>query len=54
MINPSKYFDSNRLELVLKKGIFPNEWFVKLRKLGETKLPLPSEFYSKLKCTENN
>ena len=39
---------NEKFDLVLRKGVFPYEWFDDIEKLDETKLPRIEEFYSSL------
>jgi len=43
-----KYYSEENLELLLRKGIFPYDWFNNYSKLDENALPPKEEFYSKL------
>ena len=38
--------------LVMRKGVFPYEWFDSIEKLEETKLPPRKDFYSSLTCED--
>jgi len=44
----SENFPDQRRELLLRKGVFPYDWFNSLEKFNETQLPSKEEFYSKL------
>ena len=44
----SKFFSTNQLDLMLKKGIYPYEYVDKTEKLTETQLPPREKFYSSL------
>jgi len=44
----SEYFPEQSRELLLRKGVFPYDWFNTLEKYIETQLPSKEEFYSKL------
>ena len=46
--NTSKYLQGEKLELVLRKGVYPYDYVDCLEKLNETKLPPKEMFYSKL------
>jgi len=37
---------------LLKKGVFPYDWFDSFEKVNETKLPPKEKFYSKLNDSE--
>jgi len=45
---------SDECDLLLRKGVFPYDWFDSLEKLKETKLPPKEEFYSKLNDSETS
>jgi len=45
--NVKKHFDVN-FEMLLRKGVFPYDWFNSLEKLHETQLPPKETFHSKL------
>ena len=45
--NVKKHFDE-KFEMLLRKGVFPYDWFNSLEKLNETQLPPKEAFYSKL------
>jgi len=45
--NVKKHFDVN-FEMLLRKGVFPYDWFNSFEKLDETQLPPKEAFYSKL------
>jgi len=45
--NVKKHFDVN-FEMLLRKGVFPYDWFNSLEKFDETQLPPKEAFYSKL------
>jgi len=45
--NVKKHFDVN-FDMLLRKGVFPYDWFNSLEKLDETQLPPKEVFYSKL------
>jgi len=42
----------DKCDLLLRKGVFPYDWFDSFEKLNETKLPPKEEFYSKLNDSE--
>jgi len=42
----------DEFDLLLRKGVFPYDWFDSFEKLNETKLPPKEEFYSKLNNSE--
>ena len=44
----SENFPEQSRELLLRKGVFPYDWFNSLEKFNETQLPSKEEFYSKL------
>ena len=44
----SKYFSSDKLDLMLKKGIYPYKYMNDTEKLNETQLPPIEKFYSSL------
>ena len=46
--NTSKDFQGEKLNLVLRKGVYPYDYVDCLEKLNETKLPPKEAFYSKL------
>ena len=41
-------FEGEKFDLVLRKGVFPYEWFDNIRKLDETQFPSIEAFYSSL------
>ena len=47
-VNLSKFYKGERLDLLLRKGVYPYDYMDCLDKLKETKLPPIEEFYSKL------
>jgi len=52
-LKPEKFQQTRRTfgsdcELLVRKGVFPYDWFDSLEKLCERKLPPKEEFYSKL------
>ena len=47
-VNLSKFYKGERLDLLLRKGVYPYDYMDGLDKLKETKLPPIEEFYSKL------
>ena len=46
--NLSKYFDSELLDLVKRKGVYPYDYMDSFARLSETSLPTREHFYSKL------
>ena len=44
----SENFPEQSRELLLRKGVFPYDWFNSLEKFNETQLPSKEDFYSKL------
>ena len=42
-----KYYGGNQLSLLLRKGVYPNDYVDCLKKIGETCLPPKEPFYSK-------
>lgn len=42
------YYGGEKLELLLRKGVFPCDWFNNYSKLDENALPPEEEFYPKL------
>ena len=50
--NLTSYYKGEQLKLLLRKGVFPYEWFDKFEKLSATQLPPKDEFYSKLNDEE--
>ena len=44
----SKYFQDEKLDLMLQKGIYPYEYMTDVEKLWETELPLKEMFASSL------
>ena len=46
--NVNKVVSGRKCELMMKKGVFPYDWFDSIEKLEETHLPSKEEFYSKL------
>ena len=47
--NSKKYNAGDKLELLLRKGVFPYDWLDDIDKLNETQLPPKESFYSKLR-----
>ena len=47
-VNLSRYFDSDKLELVKRKGVYPYDYMDGFERLSETSLPSQDDFYSKL------
>ena len=47
--NSKKYNAGEKLELLLRKGVFPYDWLDDFDKLNETQLPPKEAFYSKLR-----
>jgi len=45
--NAKQHFDVN-FDMLLRKGVFPNDWFNSLEKLDETQLPPKEALYSNL------
>jgi len=43
-----KKYNNEQIDLLLRKGVFPYDWFNNIEKLKETKLPDKKDFYSKL------
>ena len=50
-INLSRYYHGEKLQLLLRKGVFPYDWCDSIDKLSSTKLPPIDAFYSKLNDT---
>ena len=48
----SKYFDGEKLDLMLRKGVYPYEYMDDVGKLAETKLPAKENFRSTLNSGE--
>ena len=46
--NTSKLYQGERLNLLLRKGVYPYDYMDSLKRLDETKLPPKEAFYSKL------
>ena len=44
----SENFPEESRELLLRKGVFPYDWFNSLERFNETQLPSKEEFYSNL------
>jgi hypothetical protein len=44
----SRYFPEARKDCLVRKGVFPYEWFSNIGKLSETRLPPQKAFYSSL------
>ena len=44
----SEWFEADKLDLLLRKGVYPYEYFNSMEKFKETQLPPKSEFYNKL------
>ena len=42
------YRNEEERELLIRKGVFPYNWFDSIEKLNEEKIPNIEEFYSKL------
>lgn len=42
------YYGGEKLKLLLRRGVFPCDWFNNYSKLDENALPPKEEFYSKL------
>jgi len=49
--NLEKAYEGEQLKLLLRKGVFPYDWFDSFNKLSSTKLPPKEAFYSKLNDT---
>ena len=47
-VNLKKYYSDNRLNLLLRKGVYPYDYVEYMKKLDETSLPAKDAFYSKL------
>ena len=47
-VNMNKYFNGNRISLLLTKGVYPYDYIDSMRKLDETSFPPKEAFYSKL------
>ena len=43
-----KYYSGNQLSLLLRKGVYPDDYVDCLKKLDETSLPSKEAFYFKL------
>ena len=55
--NLMSYYEGEQLESLLRKGVFPYDWFDSFDKLSSTQLPPKEAFYSKLNdadITEDN
>jgi len=50
--NMSKFFTGKKLDLLLRKGVYPYDYVNSLSKLDETTLPSKEEFFSKLNDTD--
>ena len=50
--NLSNYCEGEKLQLLLRKGVFPYDWFDSFDKLSSTGLPPKGEFYSRLNDTD--
>ncbi|KAK3741187.1 hypothetical protein QZH41_012628, partial [Actinostola sp. cb2023] len=50
--NMSKFFAGKKLDLLLRKGVYPYDYVNRLSKLDETVLPPKEEFFSKLNNTD--
>lgn len=50
--NLSGYYLDEKLQLLLRKGVFPYDWFDKFDKLAATKLPPIESFYSRLNADD--
>jgi len=46
--NIKEFLEGEELELLLRKGVFPYDYFDSIRKLKETSLPKKEDFYSRL------
>ena len=44
----SETYDQEKFDLLLRKGVFPYDWYDDMKKLDETELPPIEEFYSSL------
>ena len=47
-VNLKKYYSSNQVSLLLRKGAYPYDYVDCMKKLDETSLPPKDAFYSKL------
>ena len=47
-LNVQKYYQNEKLKLLLRKGVFPYDYVNSLKRLQETELPPKEAFYSKL------
>ncbi|XP_048588392.1 uncharacterized protein LOC125572222 [Nematostella vectensis] len=50
--NLTSYYEGEQLQLLLRKGVFPYDWFGDFNKLIATKLPPKEAFYSRLNDTD--
>lgn len=50
--NTKKFHQGKELELLLRKGVFPYDWFDGYNRLYETRLPPKESFYSALKLED--
>ena len=47
-LNLKKYYSDNHLSVLLRKGVYPFDYFDWMKKSDETSLPPKEAFYSKL------
>lgn len=50
--NLKRYYEGEKLQLLLRKGVFPYDWFDGFDKLNATQLPPKDAFYSRLNDTD--
>ncbi|XP_020912011.1 uncharacterized protein LOC110249773 [Exaiptasia diaphana] len=50
--NLTTYYEGEQLQLLLRKGVFPYDWFGDFDKLNATQLPPKEAFYSRLNDTD--
>ena len=47
-VNTKKYFSTEQMKLLKRKGVYPYEWLDSIDKLNETQLPPKKAFFSKM------